>query len=107
MRRDQRTQSRQCGPPPFRPSNVTGAVTLNVELGSKRLELLREVVPTDTIVVVLANPTNPNFEGQLRDLQAAARTVGQPILVATAETEGDIDAAFAAWSNSGREQFLS
>jgi putative tryptophan/tyrosine transport system substrate-binding protein len=46
--------------------NVTGAVTLNVEVGSKRLELLREVVPTDTIIVVLANPTNPNFEGQLR-----------------------------------------
>jgi putative ABC transport system substrate-binding protein len=53
--------------------NVTGAVTLNVEVGSKRLELLREVVPTDTIIVVLANPTNPNFEGQLRDVQAARR----------------------------------
>src|ERR1700704_4416870 len=74
--------------------NVTGAVTLNVELGLKRLELLREVVPTDTIIGVLANPTNPNFEAQLRDLQAAARTVGQPILVVTAGTEGDIDAAF-------------
>ena len=75
--------------------NVTGVVTLNVELSSKRLELLREVVPTDTIIVVLANPTNPNFEAQLRDLQAAARTIGQPILVVTVETEGDIDAAFA------------
>jgi putative tryptophan/tyrosine transport system substrate-binding protein len=48
-----------------------------------------------TIIVVLANPTNPNFEAQLRDLQAAARTIGQPILVVTVETEGDIDAAFA------------
>jgi putative tryptophan/tyrosine transport system substrate-binding protein len=75
--------------------NVTGATTLNVEVGSKRLELLREVVPPDTIIVVLANPTNPNFEGQLRDLQAAARTIGQQILVATVETEDEIDAAFA------------
>jgi putative tryptophan/tyrosine transport system substrate-binding protein len=75
--------------------NVTGAVTLNVEVGSKRLELLREVVPTDTIIVVLANPTNPNFEGQLRDVQAAAHTIGQQILVTTAKTEDEIDAAFA------------
>jgi putative tryptophan/tyrosine transport system substrate-binding protein len=75
--------------------NVTGATTLNVEVGSKRLELLREVVPPDTIIVALANPTNPNFEGQSRDLQAAARTIGQQILVATVETEDEIDAAFA------------
>ncbi len=75
--------------------NVTGVVTLNVELGSKRLEVLREVFPADTIVVVLANPTNPNFEAQLLDLQAAARTIGQSILVETVGTEADIDAAFA------------
>jgi putative ABC transport system substrate-binding protein len=73
--------------------NVTGVVTLNVELGTKRLELLREVIPRDTIIVVLANPTNPNFEAQLGDLHEAARTVGQPIRVMTVETEGDIDAA--------------
>jgi putative ABC transport system substrate-binding protein len=75
--------------------NVTGVATLNVELGSKRLELLREVVPADTIIVVLANPANPNFDAQLRDLQAAARTIGQAIPVVTAGSEGDIDAAFA------------
>jgi putative ABC transport system substrate-binding protein len=68
--------------------------TLNVELGSKRLELLREVVATDTIVV-LANRANPNFDVQLSDLQAGARTIGQPMLVETVGTEGEIDAAFA------------
>jgi putative tryptophan/tyrosine transport system substrate-binding protein len=75
--------------------NVTGAVTLNVELGPKRLELLRQLIPTDSLIVVLANPTNPNFEGQWRDLQAAARTFGQPMLVEIVGTEGDVDAAFA------------
>jgi putative ABC transport system substrate-binding protein len=75
--------------------NVTGVVTLNVELGSKRMELLREVVAADTAIVVLANPANPNFEAQLTDLQTAARSIGQRIVVVTAETEGDIDAAFA------------
>jgi putative tryptophan/tyrosine transport system substrate-binding protein len=74
--------------------NVTGVVTLNVELGTKRLELLREVIPRDTIIVVLANPTNPNFEAQLGDLHEAARTLGQPIRVVTVGTEGEIDAAF-------------
>ena len=74
--------------------NVTGVVTLNVELGTKRLELLREVIPRDTIIVVLANPTNPNFEAQLGDLHEAARTLGQPIRVVTGGTEGEIDAAF-------------
>src|ERR1700704_4264565 len=75
--------------------NVTGVVTLNVELGSKRLELLREVVAADTAIVVLANPANPNFEAQLTDLQTAARSIGQRIVVGTPETGGDIDAAFA------------
>jgi putative ABC transport system substrate-binding protein len=74
--------------------NVTGVVTLNVELSTKRLELLREVIPRDTTIVVLANPTNPNFEAQLGDLNEAARTLGQPIRVATVGTEGDINAAF-------------
>jgi putative ABC transport system substrate-binding protein len=39
--------------------NVTGVVTLNVEVAPKRLELLHELVPTATIVALLVNPTNP------------------------------------------------
>jgi putative tryptophan/tyrosine transport system substrate-binding protein len=75
--------------------NVTGAVTLNVEVVSKRLELLHEVVPTASIIVVLANPTNPNAETQSRTLQAAARTIGQQIVIVNVATESDMDAAFA------------
>ena len=75
--------------------NVTGAVTLNVEVVSKRLELLHEVVPTASIIFVLANPTNPNAETQSRTLQAAARTIGQQIMIVNAATENDIDAVFA------------
>ena len=75
--------------------NVTGVATLNVELGPKRLELLHELVPTATTIVALVNPTNPNVETLSRDLQAAARTIGQEILVVNARTEGDIDAVFA------------
>jgi putative ABC transport system substrate-binding protein len=75
--------------------NVTGAVTLNVEVVSKRLELLHAMVPTASMIVVLANPTNPNAETQSRTLQAAARTIGQQIMIVNAATESDIDAVFA------------
>jgi putative ABC transport system substrate-binding protein len=74
--------------------NVTGAVTMNVELGTKRLELLREVIPRESTILVLANPANPNFEAQLGDLNEAARTLGQPIRMMTVGSETEIDAAF-------------
>ena len=67
---------------------------MNVELGTKRLELLREVIPRDATILVLANPSNPNFEAQLGDLHEAARTLGQPIRMVTVGSETEIDAAF-------------
>ena len=75
--------------------NVTGAVTLNVEVVSKRLELLHELVPTATVVAVLVNPNNPNAKTQSGALQAAARTIGLQIETLNATTEREIDAAFA------------
>ena len=75
--------------------NLTGATTLAVELGQKRLELLHEVVPTATLIGVLVNPTGPNLKAVLRDLQAAARTLGLPIHVLHASTERDFDPVFA------------
>ena len=47
--------------------NLTGVSNLNVELGPKRLELLRELVPTATVIALLINPTNPNAETVSRD----------------------------------------
>ena len=75
--------------------NLTGATTLAVELGQKRLELLHEVVPTATLIGVLVNPTGPNLKAVLRDLQAAARTLGLPIHVLHASTERDFETVFA------------
>jgi len=76
-------------------SNLTGVSLLNVELGSKRLELLHELVSTATIVAALFNPTNPNAETLSRELQAAARTLGLQLHVLHASTEGDFDMVFA------------
>jgi putative tryptophan/tyrosine transport system substrate-binding protein len=74
--------------------NVTGVTTLNVELGPKRLELLRELMPMANIMAVLVNPTNPNIQA-LNDLKDVARNIGQQILVVTASTQDELDAAFA------------
>jgi putative ABC transport system substrate-binding protein len=76
--------------------NLTGVVTLNVEVAAKRLELLHELVPTATVVALLVNPTSPNLaETTAKDLRAAARTLGLQIHVLHASSEREIDAAFA------------
>jgi putative tryptophan/tyrosine transport system substrate-binding protein len=76
--------------------NVTGVTVLGVEVAPKRLELAHELVPTATIIAALVNPTNPIAATQLRDLQAAARTLGLQLHVLHASTERDFDAVFAA-----------
>jgi putative tryptophan/tyrosine transport system substrate-binding protein len=75
--------------------NVTGASQLNVEIGPKRLELVREVIPAATVVGVLVNPTNPAARTLSRGLEAAARTLGLQLDVLHGSTERDIDDAFA------------
>lgn len=76
-------------------ANLTGITNLNIELTSKRLELLREMVPTATNVTALINPTNPSAETITNDLQAAALRLGLPCNILRASNENEIDAAFA------------
>jgi putative ABC transport system substrate-binding protein len=75
--------------------NVTGSTQLHTEVMPKRLEVTHELVPTATIIAVLVNPTNPFTETILKDLQAAARTLGLQLQVLHASTERDFDTAFA------------
>jgi putative tryptophan/tyrosine transport system substrate-binding protein len=76
--------------------NLTGVTTLGVELGPKQLALLREVVPTATVVALLVNPTNPALaETQSRVVPAAARTLGLSLPVLNASIDRDFDAVFA------------
>jgi putative tryptophan/tyrosine transport system substrate-binding protein len=77
--------------------NLTGINFLTAELAAKRLELVRELVPTATRVSVLVNPTGPNSESTLRDAQSAARTIGLEIQVLNAGTSREINAAFATF----------
>jgi putative tryptophan/tyrosine transport system substrate-binding protein len=75
--------------------NLTGVTTMSGELTPKRLELLHELLPVATDIAVLVNPTSPNIETQLRDLQAAARILRVQLHVLHASTERDFDTAFA------------
>jgi putative tryptophan/tyrosine transport system substrate-binding protein len=76
--------------------NVTGATFFTAVLATKRLEMLRELVPRATTIAVLANPKNPPSDLERASVQAAALAVGQQAEVHNASTEGDIDVAFAA-----------
>jgi putative ABC transport system substrate-binding protein len=75
--------------------NLTGVTSLNVEVGPKRMELLRELVPAATSIAVLVRPKDPNSGNQSRDLQQAARTLGLQLHEVTANAESDFEAAFA------------
>jgi putative ABC transport system substrate-binding protein len=75
--------------------NVTGATTLGMELASKRLELAHELVPNASVIAALINPANNAAELQLREFQAAARTLGLQLHVLHASSEHDFDRVFA------------
>jgi putative ABC transport system substrate-binding protein len=77
--------------------NVTGVTNLGVEIAPKRLEMLRELLPTVSDIALLINPTSPSVaETLLRDSQAAARTLGLHLHVLHASSERDFETAFAA-----------
>jgi len=82
--------------------NITGMTLFGIELATKRLELLLELVPAATVIGVLANPNNPITEPQLTDLQAAAHTLGRQLLVFKASAESD----FAAVSTAIDQQHI-
>ena len=76
--------------------NVTGATSINVELGPKRLELMRELLPSVSSMALLVNPTTPSLaEPSTRITQAAAHALGLELHVLQARGEHDFDPTFA------------
>ncbi len=74
--------------------NATGIALLTNELEPKRLGLLRELVPHANKVGFLLNPSFPASEGQLSDMQDAARAMNLPVDVLRANTDREVNAAF-------------
>jgi putative ABC transport system substrate-binding protein len=79
-----------------RPSgNATGVSMLISVLGTKRIELLHELVPRAATIGMLMNPNGPDPEVQVQDALAAGRALGRQIDVLKASNEREIEAAFA------------
>jgi putative tryptophan/tyrosine transport system substrate-binding protein len=76
--------------------NVTGVSFFATELGTKRLEMLRELIPNATTIAVLVDPNTPASETERATVEAAAQAVGQRTEVFSASTGSEIDRAFLA-----------
>jgi putative tryptophan/tyrosine transport system substrate-binding protein len=75
--------------------NVTGVTNLNAEVGPKRLEVLRELLPTASNIAILVNPTSRGAGDLfLQDLFPAARTIGMQLHVLQVSTDPDLESAF-------------
>lgn len=79
--------------------NATGFINLHTELEPKWLELLHQMLPNVAEIGVLVNPEFPDAQTQLRLVQKAAVPFGLQLHIENANTEGDIDTAFANFAN--------
>ena len=76
--------------------NITGLSMMSPELTGKRLELLKEIVPSASRVAILLNPANPTSPLQLQEFQATAPALGVTLLPFEAKAANEIDRAFTA-----------
>jgi len=81
--------------------NVTGVVFLQGDLGAKRLELLRELMPKATTIAMLMNPNTPETEAERRDLQLAAQAIGLQLIIFGLNSTRDIETAFTTLTARG------
>jgi putative tryptophan/tyrosine transport system substrate-binding protein len=83
--------------------NATGVSFLASALGTKRLELLRQLMPKAAAIAMLVHPNvnTPDAERELRDVQAAAHASGQELIVVEVRSDHDIEAAFATFAQRG------
>jgi putative tryptophan/tyrosine transport system substrate-binding protein len=86
--------------------NVTGVTNLISGLASKRLGLLRELLPAITVIASLVNPDFQDAESQLREIEEAARALGLQPVVLRASSEREIETAFATMAQQGAEALL-
>ena len=80
--------------------NVTGVTFIGTTLTTKKLELLREIVPGMTDIGLLVNPTGTLAEVQIKDMKEAVEGLAQRLHIANVSSESEIDAAFATLSQS-------
>jgi ABC-type uncharacterized transport system substrate-binding protein len=75
-------------------NNITGVTFIGASLGVKRLELVRELIPNGGMIAVLTHPSSPDAREELHDLQDAANSRGQQLLVLAASSDQELESAF-------------
>jgi len=81
--------------------NATGVSMITSALGSKRLQLLSEMIPNAGNIGLLVNPRNANADDHIQDVLSAARMLGRQLLVLRASTEADFQPIFARLAQEG------
>jgi putative ABC transport system substrate-binding protein len=87
-------------------SNITGVTFMATELGPKRLEFLKELVPRAARYALLVDPNAPQTRSMIAELSAAATSVGREIEVFGASNSREIDAAFADLAKKGADALI-
>jgi ABC-type uncharacterized transport system substrate-binding protein len=78
-------------------ANITGVTQMTTEMGSKRLQLMHELLPAATTIALLVNPTNPMIaEIEQKNLRTTAGILGLQLAVLNASSEQDFDKVFAS-----------
>ena len=86
--------------------NVTGVVFISGTLGAKRLELLRQFVPTATTIAMLVYPNSSETEAERRDVQVAAQAMGLTVAFLDIGSISDIEAVFATLKSRSTRALL-
>jgi len=90
-----------------RPSgNATGINLLIVEMESKRIELIRQLAPTNSVFAVLVNPKSADADVQLKAVQSAAHALNEQIKIFNVSNEVEVERAFAKFREDGIGGFI-
>jgi len=86
--------------------NLTGVSLLAAEMATKRLELIRDLLPQARAVAMIINPTFPGAESEIAEVEAAGRTIGVQTYGVKATGPSDIDAALSSFSQLHVDAFM-
>jgi putative ABC transport system substrate-binding protein len=86
--------------------NITGVSWLGTQVGAKRLELLRQIVPKTTTIGMLEDLSSPGTEAERTDVQAAAQAIGLQLIIIDVNNDRDIETAIASFVQRGAGALL-
>jgi putative ABC transport system substrate-binding protein len=87
-------------------ANITGVSWLGAQVGAKRLELLRQIVPKTTTIGMLEDFNSPGTEAERTDVQAAAQAIGLQLIIIDVYNDRDIETAIASFVQRGAGALL-